>query len=181
VYNSRNGSPSLHSIDRYPFKSNQGAKEMDLDALLEASLWHSDGPLKKRLAHRGNQTISEFLLEHVKIGIRELDPELDPESPEFRTAVILMAAAYLVGPDVDLLVQFTGYPMSVVSDIAHRMRANGLWSDVQARTEGWFEGDKVTGVFWLDCLVADGEVYVERAANGEELYCLFDPEPKHLN
>ena len=124
---------------------------MDLDAPKAA--------LKKRFEQKGSQTTSEFPLEQLKAAIQELDPDIDPESPGFREAIILMAAGYLVGPRVDLLVQFTGYPMTVVDDIAHRMRASGLWGDSEVRTERWWD-DRFTGVFWADCLVAQGLVYV---------------------
>src|ERR1035441_8144561 len=132
----------------------KGIEQMNLDALLEASLMKSNGPLKKRRTRKRNQTTSEFVLEHVKAGIRELDPDLDPESPEFRTAVILMAAAFVVGPRVDLLVQFTGYSKTFVANIARRMRAYELWGDGKVRTDDWFEGDRVTVMFWTHCLVA---------------------------
>jgi len=149
-------------------------EKTNLDVLLEASLRHHDGSLKKRLAHKGNLTISQFLLEHVKLGIQELEPDLDPQSREFRTAVILMAAAYMVGPRIDLLVAFTGYPLPYVAVTARRMQASGLWADGKARTDDWFDGDKVAGGFWLDCLVADGLVYVERTEDGEELYGVLE-------
>jgi len=148
----------------------------NLDVLLEASSKNCTGPLKERLARRGKLTTSQFLLEHVKLGIQELDPDLDPKSQEFRTAVILMAAAYMVGPRIDLLVAFTGYPLPHVAEISRRMRANGLWSDVGVSTAGWFEGDRVTGVFWADCLVADGLVHVERTEEGEEEYSAIPSE-----
>jgi hypothetical protein len=143
---------------------------MDLDSLLEARLMNSNRRLKKRRACSANQKISEFFLEHIKLGIRELDPNLDPESPEFRTAVVLMAAAFVVGPRVDFLVQFTGYSMTFVAKIARRMRAYELWSDDEACTEGWFEGDRITVMFWTHCLVADGLLHIDRDENGERLY-----------
>jgi hypothetical protein len=145
---------------------------MDLDAVLEARLMNSNRRLKRRRARSANQKITEFFLEHVKIGIRELDPAIDPESPGFRTAVVLMAAAFVVGPHVDLLVQFTGYSMTFVANIARRMRAYELWSDDEVCTEYWFEGDRITAAFWFwsDCLVADGLLRIDRDEDGERLY-----------
>jgi hypothetical protein len=145
-------------------------EKTNLNVLLEGSLRHSNGPLKKRLARKGKLTTSQFLFEHVKLGILELDPDLDPQSQKFRTAVILMAAAYMVGPRIDLLLSFTGYPLPFVAEISRRMRENDLWSDDGVATDGWFEGDKVAVGFWLDCLVAEGLVYVERTEDGEALY-----------
>lgn len=145
---------------------------MDLDALKAA--------LKKRFEQKGSQTTSEFLLEQLKAANQELAPDFDPESPEFRTAVILMAAAYLLGPRVDLLVQFTGYPLTVVADIAHRMRTYGLWRDSEVRTEGWWEDDRLTGAFWADCLVAQGLMYVTRARRLSAVYRIRPVENAEL-
>jgi hypothetical protein len=150
-----------------------------LDGLLEAGVICSDRSLKERFLRRGNQTASEFLFADLKTGIRELDPEMDPESADFRTAAILLAAAYFVGPHVGRLVQFTGYSMKFVADIAQRMRACGLWSDEGVRIDHWWDGDRITGTFWADLLVAEGLVYVERSKDGEELYIPFDPKSKN--
>jgi len=143
---------------------------MDLDALLEARLMNSDKRTKKRRARSPNQKIGEFFLEHIKISIQELDPTVDPESSEFRTAFVVMAAAFVVGPRVDFLVQFTGYSMTFVANIARRMRANELWNDDEVCAEGWFEGGGFIVMFWSHCLVADGLLQVDRDENGERLY-----------
>ncbi len=143
---------------------------MDFDDLLLAALMNSSESLKKRYARKDMPTISKFLLEYVKLGIHELDPDLDPQSEDFRSAVILMSAAYIVGPRINLLVAFTGYPLPYVAEISRRMRRNGRWSDDGVSTAGWFEGDRFTGVFGVDCLIAVGEVYVVRTEDGEELY-----------
>lgn len=129
---------------------------MDLDAMLEALLRDSSGPLKERFAHKHDQTASEFMLEQVKTEIHEFDPGLDPESTGFRIAVVLMSAVVVAGPHVDLLVKFTGYSMTFVADIAHQMRAHGLWTDSEVCADHWFKGDNLTPGFWLDCLVAEG-------------------------
>jgi hypothetical protein len=149
-------------------------EKTNLDVLLEASFKNCTGPLKERLARKGNLTISEFMLDHVKIGIQELDPELEPESRDFRTAVILMAAAFVVGPHVDRLVQFTGYSMTFVADIARRMQASGLWADGKVRIDNWFDGASVTMAFWADCMVADGVLHLDRTADGEESYEMIE-------
>lgn len=122
-------------------------------------------------ALKPNQSTAEFLLEDIKVTIQELDPHVDPTSRRFRTAVILMAATFVVGPRVDLLVEFTGYPMMIVAGIAGRMRACGLWSDDGVDTDGWFEGDKIKDLyFWVHRLVADGLVQAKRTEGGKMLY-----------
>jgi len=128
----------------------------------------SNGPLTKRITR--NRTTSEFLLEHVKLVVIGNDPDLGPESPRFRVAVVLLAAALVAGLSVGLLVRFTGYSMTFVAGIAHRMSASGLWSDDKVCTDRWFAGDHLTGAFWTDCLVAEGLMYVERKKGGEDLY-----------
>jgi hypothetical protein len=149
-------------------------EKTNLDLLLEASFKNCTGPLKERLARKGNLTISEFMLDHVKIGIQELHPELEPKDREFRTAVILMAAAFVVGPYVDRLVQFTGYPLPYVAGIARRMQASGLWANGKVRIDNWFDGENVTMVFWADCMVADGVLHLDRTADGEDWYDVIE-------
>jgi hypothetical protein len=148
------------------------------DALLEAGVIYSDAGLKERFTRSGNQTASGFLFADLKAGVRELDPELDPESADFRTAAILLAAAYFVGPDVDRLVHFSSYPITFVADIAQRMRTYGLWSDEGVRVDHWWNGNRITGAFWTDCLVASGVLQVGRTEDSEEFYTVLDPESK---
>ena len=94
----------------------------------------------------------------IKEGIRELDPKLESDDPAFAIAVILMAAAFVTGPDSDRLVSFTGYPPGVVADVSRRMHEAGLWERDTVKTDHWFDGDKLTVGFWADTLVAEGVV-----------------------
>src|SRR5580692_5948922 len=142
---------------------------MDFDDLLLAALMNSSQSLKKRYARKDMPMINKFLLEYIKLAIQELDPGLDPQCEDFRTAVVLMTAAYIVGPRTDLLVAFTGYPLPYVAEISRRMRGNGRWTNDGVSTAHWFEGDRFTGVFGADCLVAEGLVRVDRTEDGEEL------------
>ena len=108
-------------------------------------------------------------MEHIKISIQELDPTVDPESAEFFTAVVVMAAAFAIGR-ASILVQFTGYSMTFVANIARRMRANELWNYDEVCTWGWFEGGGFTVIFWSHCLAADGLPQVDRDENGERVF-----------
>jgi hypothetical protein len=145
-----------------------------LDVVLLEAIMNSSRGFEEYLARKGNQTPSQFLFGEVKAGILKLDPaqdpELDPETPEFRAAVILIAAAFLLGPNVDLLVSFTHYSRTFVETVADRMRAYGFWVDGEVRTDEWLEGDKITGVFWAHCLAAIGKVHVERTEDGQVWY-----------
>lgn len=120
-------------------------------------------------------------LEEIKSIVSELDPDLDPGGPEFRTAVIVMAAAVVVGPQVDRLVQFTGYSVMFVADIAQRMRAHGLWSDHEVCADYRLDDDRGKGEFFLHCLVAEGVMQVNRTEDGKVLFSEIDPESTTWN
>jgi hypothetical protein len=147
----------------------------EFEEVLETALGTYHGP---NLERKGNRSTGEFLLDETKATILELEPTYDPRSPRFRTAVVLMAATFVVGPRVDLLVKFTGYPMTVVADIDCRMRACGLWSGDDVDTDGWFDGDKIVDLYFrMDCLVAEGLIRAYRNADGEMLYDAIKPKP----
>jgi hypothetical protein len=113
---------------------------------------------KENFFSNGNQKPNEFLLEKVKEEIREMEPDLDEDSQDFHTAVILLVAALFVGPFTDKLVSFTGYSQTSAEAISRRMHACGLWADGKVCTDGWFNGGTVTVIFWANCAVADGSV-----------------------
>ena len=143
-------------------KLDPDAREINLEALIEDSLKDASGPLKERLALKGNRSTSEFLLEHVKLAILELEPDLDATSQDFRTAVILMAAAFIVGPRIAcswLSPVIRGRPW--LRSLAGCGRT--VFGEDGVRAYDWFDGDKVTGAFWMDCLVADGVLHIERS------------------
>jgi hypothetical protein len=108
------------------------------------------------------------LLQEIKAAIQDLDPQLDRKSREFRLPVILMAAAFVVGPDIDRLASFTGYSRTFVAAVSHRMQACGRWANGNVCTDDWFDGDRVTAALWLDCLVADGTVEMGQTDDGEK-------------
>jgi hypothetical protein len=146
-------------------------EKTNLDVLLEASFKNCTGPLKERLARKGSRSTAQFLLDETKATVQELDPDLDPTDPKFHTAVILMAATFVVGPRVDLLVEFTGYSVMVVAQIARRMRECSLWGEGEVDTDDWLDGEKILDMyFWLHRLVADGLVQANRTEDGKMLY-----------
>jgi hypothetical protein len=110
-------------------------------------------------------------LEEIKKEIQQLDPGLDPhDESTFRTAVVLLAAAFATGPDTERLTTFTGYPGSFVIAISQRMRHFGLWTDREVHAAHWFKGDKWTPGLWMDSLVAQGLMLVRRREDGEWEY-----------
>jgi hypothetical protein len=111
--------------------------------------------------------MEDLTLEQIKSEVRHLDPALKEDHPAFSTAVVLIAAAFAVGPEIDELVLFTGYPEAIISEIARRMRASGLWSEQGVETEHWFRGDDSwTAGIWADALVAQIFFEVRRGDDG---------------
>ena len=89
-------------------------------------------------------------LEEIKNEVQQLDPVLAQQDERaFRTAVVLLAAAFATGPDTERLARFTGYPESLVAAISQRMRQCGLWTDNEVSTDHWFKGDKWTPGLWM--------------------------------
>jgi hypothetical protein len=89
-----------------------------------------------------------------------------------------MAATFVVGPHVDLLVKFTGYPKTDVADIARRMRASGLWSEDEVDSDCWCDGYKIVDLYFrLHCLVAEGFLRAYCNAAGEILYEAIEQKP----
>lgn len=150
---------------------------MSLDDLLAAALMNAHEYLNQRYARRGNKTTREFMLEVVKAEIHEVADDLGLRNHEFRTAVILLAAALIVGPHVDLLVQFTGYSRMIVAAIARRMRANGLWGDDEVLAAYSFDNDKDKRMFLIHCLVAEGVMQVKGIEDGEMLFVKIESKP----
>jgi hypothetical protein len=156
---------------------NKEYQKMSLDDLLAAALMNADESLNKRHARRGNKTTREFMLEDIKADIRAVTDDLGLQDQEFRTAVILLAAALIVGPHVDLLVQFTRYSRMFVAAIARRMRANGLWGEDEVLAMYWFGDDKHKRMFLMHCLVAQGVMQVQGIEDGEMLFVNVESKP----
>jgi hypothetical protein len=88
--------------------------------------------------------------------VRRANPYLFNDEPQ--TATVLLAAAFFVGPDIDSLASFTGYPRYLVADISCRMKDSGFWAHGQVFVEHWFDDAMLFTVdgLWQDCLVAGG-------------------------
>lgn len=108
-------------------------------------------------------------LDVIKQEIRNLDPELKEHDRGFRIAVVLMAAAFVTGPDVERLSDFTGYA-GLVADISKRMHQARLWESGVVRSDHWFDGDKWTPAFWADVLVAEGSIVTRCREDGQREY-----------
>jgi hypothetical protein len=88
-------------------------------------------------------------------------------NPDTRAAMVTVGAAF-VGPDVDRLVQLTGYAQEYVEQIATRLRTSGLWREGTLNYDPWDDAEKGFVAFILDLEVATGSLVREgRTANGQ--------------
>ncbi len=86
-----------------------------------------------------------------------LDPKIDRDDPCFKTGVILLVAIQ-VGANADRIAKFCGYSRDFVRLRARRARKNGIWQYDAVNCDEWFE-KKFGGVaFWMDVLVAEGQM-----------------------
>lgn len=108
-------------------------------------------------------------LEQIKDEVRRVNPFALEEEPDPQIATVLIAAAFFVGPHIDRLATFTGYPRSFIADISCRMHDSGLWAEGKVFFEHWFGDDLKWTEFGLipDCLVAEGLQVAWRPAEYE--------------
>jgi hypothetical protein len=109
-------------------------------------------------------------LDVINDEIRRLDPGLETDEHAFQVAVVLMAAAFVTGPDMKRLSIFTGFAAWMIADISKRMYQAGLWESGKVEADHWFDGDKWTGGFWVDVLVAEGLLMTKFREDGERVY-----------
>jgi hypothetical protein len=69
---------------------------------------------------------------------------------------MVLLASELVGPYVDRIVTFLGYPRGLVQVIAARLHEARIWEKDEVRAERWFNTEKETLAFPLDLMVAQG-------------------------
>ena len=93
-------------------------------------------------------------IERVRAEVKRMDPNVDENSSEFRSAVILLSAL-VVGPRVREVATFTGYKYRDVAERFRRLRASGVVRQGQLSIQ-WFDEDGGGIAFWLDVLVAEG-------------------------
>lgn len=94
-----------------------------------------------------------------------LAARLDPESPTFRTATLLLTACE-VGQSVHKLSLVTGFPVEFVARCARRLVDNGVWQD-GTTVSPWVEDDDQEPAFWADVSVAEGRLYRRVNAAGD--------------
>jgi hypothetical protein len=94
-------------------------------------------------------------VERIRSEIRNMDPNVEEDSDNFRAALILLSALE-VGTTIHALVRFTGLPRVSVTWIVNNIRRNGIFTRKgQIGGAAWFEKDGGIS-FWLDVCSALG-------------------------
>lgn len=101
----------------------------------------------------------------IKRQLERRHPEMkgNENDKTYRTAVLLLAAVYISGANVDNLTHFTGYPRDFVAAVFERVCESGLWHESgQTHSDHWFQGDSgSTATFCADVLVGEGLAVAE--------------------
>jgi hypothetical protein len=73
-------------------------------------------------------------------------------------AAMVLLASELVGPYVDRIATFVGYPPCLVQVIAARLYEAKIWESAEVRCESWFDPQMGDVAFALDLMVAEGKL-----------------------
>ena len=110
----------------------------------------------------------------IKQELERLDPNMheDENDVGYRTGVLLLAAVFVTGADVEALTEFTGYSQDFVFTVSSRLRKYGIWDERGiVRSDHWFSGGSYNkAVFWADVLVGMGLVIAEPLENSQFRY-----------
>jgi hypothetical protein len=96
----------------------------------------------------------EMTLEEIKKHLRQIDPNIPEDDPDYPYFVILLSSIW-VGTDPEKLAAFTGYDLALIQAIWKRMCAAKIWDGDTIECEDWYEGGLGLA---LAMLVARGEV-----------------------
>jgi hypothetical protein len=110
--------------------------------------------------------------------VERLDPALQGKETEdgYQAGVVLLAAVWVTGTDINKLIAFTGYDRDFVGAISLRMHKAGLWEEGDfVHSDHWFNenGDYCVD-FWIDVLVGLGLLFAKRDGNGSFWYQAVD-------
>jgi hypothetical protein len=106
---------------------------------------------------RGIEPIKQATLQDMRTDVWNLDETLAEDSYTFQAAMVLLASG-LVGPYVDRIAKFVGYPCGLVQVIGARLQEAKIWERDEVRCEEWFDPKKGAIAFVLDLCVAEGRL-----------------------
>jgi hypothetical protein len=104
---------------------------------------------------RGIEPIKQAALRGMRRDVWNIDENLAENNYTFQAAMVLFASE-LVGPYVDRIATFVGYPRGLVQVIGARLQEARIWETDEVRCEEWFDPKKGTIAFMLDLGVAEG-------------------------
>lgn len=105
----------------------------------------------------GIEPIKEAALEGMRRDLWNVAEILPQDGYPFQAAMVLLASE-LVGPYVDRIATFLGYPRSLVQVIAARLQEARIWEGEEVRCEGWFDPKDSGIALLLDLMVSEGRL-----------------------
>jgi hypothetical protein len=126
---------------------------------------------------RGMSRIRESALQLIKQDILNMDSTLAEDTYTYRATMVLLASE-LVGPYVDRLASFLGYPRALLQPISYRPHEAGIWEGDEVHIERCFEPQTGGVVLCVYILIAEGKL-IRRWSEEEKqfLYCMPELQP----
>jgi hypothetical protein len=114
----------------------------------------------------------------IKTELERLDPALlgNETDDNYRAGVVLLAAVWVIGTDIEQLATFTGYDPDFVAAISLRMLKSGLWEESGlVHSDHWFHEDCYSNAaFWCDVLVGLGLLSAKPVGSSDFCYWADD-------
>jgi len=89
--------------------------------------------------------------------LQSMDDSLTEDSYPFKAGMVLLASE-MVGPYVDRIATFLGFPTSFVQVIATRLVESKIWEGDEVQCDNWFDPEKGSVAFIADLLLAQGRL-----------------------
>lgn len=128
---------------------------------------------------RGMEPIKEAALQGIRRDISNMDGPLAEDSYTFQAATVLLASE-LVGPYVDRIATFVGYPPGLVQVMAARLYEAGIWEGDEVRCETWFEPQVGGMALLLAVMVAEGKL-IGRWSEEEKQFAYRAPDVRAVS
>lgn len=97
----------------------------------------------------------KITLKRIKNEVKKIDPTIEDDSEYFMTSVILLSSLS-IGPNIDKLKKFTGYPKKEIQKISKEARRNKIWVGSKVDGNEWINGEHGGLSFILDTMVVRG-------------------------
>lgn len=113
--------------------------------------------------------VEKISVKDIKAAVTKLDDGLEPNTPAFRCAVVMLSATVCGAHDLSLR-RFTEYPKYEVQDFYARFVRAGIFRDGEVHHSGWFDDDPpgIGGMaFWCDVLCGMGQAERRKSPEGE--------------